>query len=161
MRKTVKIVSLILAVMMILATAAVFTACDGDKTNTTDTNTEANTPESNSGENNTDKGDESASTPISDGKVTYTVHVTDADGNAVKDVQVQVCEGSQCKIPQITDESGTVSFTFIPKGTEEIKVQINQVPEGFICDSTVYVAHFEEGQTEVTVVLEAASSDAE
>ena len=85
-------------------------------------------------------------------KATYTVYVNDVAGAPVQNVLVQICQGNVCFTGQFTDADGAAKFEFIPNG-EELKVQISDAPEGYIYTND-YIATFEEGQTEITVIIE-------
>lgn len=87
--------------------------------------------------------------PTDDGKVTYTVKVTDENGAAVAGVVVQLCKDT-C-IPGFTGEDGIAQFKTVE---DDYKVSVTQAPEGYAADATEY--HFEEGSYELTIVLKAA-----
>ena len=87
--------------------------------------------------------------PTDDGKVTYTVKVTDESGFAVAGVVVQLCKDS-C-IPSFTGEDGTCQFRVVE---DDYKVSVTQAPEGYAADATEY--HFDAGSYELTIVLKAA-----
>lgn len=158
MRKHFRMLSLILALILTLAVGAAFTACNsgGDEQDKTTAGNNEVTKAPTTTEEETTNG-----TPEDDGKVTYTVLIKDADGNPIAGVEVQVCEGTTCKTPRQTDENGSASWTFQPKGTDPVKVQINKVPDGYVipeADADGYHDKFANGATEVTVTLEKAAA---
>ncbi len=89
-------------------------------------------------------------------KVTYKVIIKDAAGNGVKDVEIQICVDGSCKLPKATKEDGTAEYTMnAPAETSKVELQINEVPAGFkLPEGKIAITA---GQTEITVVLEAAA----
>lgn len=83
-------------------------------------------------------------------KLTYTVTVLDADGNPIAGVEVQICDGDRCLLPNVTGEDGTVSF----KTTSgNFKAQIKDAPEGYTYEAEY---PFPAGETSLTITLTAA-----
>ena len=92
-----------------------------------------------------------ASSPINS-KITYTVTVLDASGNPIAGVEVQICDGDRCLMPDVTGEDGTVKFKTTSGNFEAL---IKDAPAGYTYDDTQYIP-FPEGETELTVTLAAA-----
>lgn len=86
-----------------------------------------------------------------DTKLTYTVCVQDESGNGIADVAVQLCDES-C-IPGFTGEDGTATFR-LPAANYHASVTV--LPEGYalVGDETEF--YFEDGQTQLVIVLRAA-----
>lgn len=97
-----------------------------------------------------DEDPTSTDAPADDGKVTYTVTVTDENGDPVVGAVVQLCEGSTCK-PAATDADGKAVYR---TAEADYKVSVTQAPEGYAADETEY--RFEEGSYELTIVLKPA-----
>lgn len=91
-----------------------------------------------------------------DGKVTYRVSVTDENGNLLPNVMVQLCLTS-C-IPGSTGESGTAEFR-LEEGAYHASVMI--MPEGYAYIGTETEFYFEDGKTELTIVLQSPAAPTE
>lgn len=95
-------------------------------------------------------------TTMAEGKVVYTITVTDEAGNPIPGTWVQMCLES-C-IPVMTNEQGVAKFENMDEANYDVKFLT--VPTGYVLpvdangDLTVY--HFEEGSNELTLVLKAA-----
>lgn len=96
--------------------------------------------------------DDESSEPVS-----YTVKVTDPDGNPVEGVIVQLCsssDGAACyNVKEPTDKDGIGVLT-LPAGEYEVHV-ISGIPEGFKFDNAKYTTTVEDGGS-YTLVLETA-----
>lgn len=90
-------------------------------------------------------------TTVADGKVTYTVTVTDEGGNPISGAFVQLCLES-C-IPCMTNEQGIASYPNVAE--ENYKVSFINVPEGYSVDKNEF--YFDEGSYEMTIVLKAVA----
>lgn len=146
-----KITALFL-LMTVLCSALFLGSCGGDEAteNSKDvSSTVSENADVNSSEESTPASEESVS--VDDGKVEYTVKVTDNDGKAMAGVMVQLCLNS-C-IPKVTDANGTAIFNV---EEADYKVSVMTMPEGYTyaTDTTEY--HFEEGSTSLTIVLTSA-----
>lgn len=102
---------------LLLCLFCIFCACtEGDPADTeTDTGTAESTADETNGETEAD-----------DGKAEYTVTVTDADGNPLAGVMVQLCLES-C-VPGVTDENGVATYN-LPEA--DYKAAIISLPEGY------------------------------
>lgn len=135
-RKKVKTFSKLLLILLAACMALSLCACGDTSAGDTQppTGTEEPTP---------------TGKPVDDGKVTYTVTVTDENGDPVVGAVVQLCEGSTCK-PAATDADGKAMYR---TAEADYKVSVTQAPEGYAADETEY--HFEEGSYELTITLKA------
>lgn len=79
------------------------------------------------------------------------VTVTDADGNPVKGVMLQICKDT-C-IPMVTDENGVALFNNL-EPTAEHKLSVLSCPEGYIYEGEAEM-YLVEGVTEYEVMLAA------
>ena len=83
-----------------------------------------------------------------DGFVTYTVKVTDADGNPIANVAVQMCSADgSCQMPVKTNADGVVTFT-CPEG--EYTAKIASAPEGY-GDLVNVEKTFADGEVEIVI----------
>lgn len=89
-------------------------------------------------------------TPVDDGKVTYTVHVEDENGTALSGVMVQICKDA-C-LPGMTDAEGNAAFTVVE---DDYKVSFLTLPAGYTYTTEETEFYFEDGATEITLVLKA------
>ena len=80
--------------------------------------------------------------------VTYTVYVVDEENNPVTGGMIQFCLDS-CS-PVIIDENGVATFTGAPADYE---VKFLSMPAGYTYSTEEEVFHFEQGETELTLVL--------
>ena len=131
----------LIVVIALLIMALCLCACDqGNEptVNTTEPSAEITVP--------------SSSATASDGKVTYTVKVTDEDGMPIANAMIQLCKDA-C-IPGRTDENGTAEFR-LPE--DSYKVSFLTLPEGYTYAEEETEFYFESGDTELTVQLKRAS----
>ena len=131
-----KLLALIMAVLMVLSLCA----CGADKT---DTKTNDNI-EQNSSSELEDTSSEEETTPK------FEVTVTDADGNAVQGVMVQLCKDT-C-VPAVTDANGVATFN--AEITDGYKLSVMSCPEGYESENTGdnYI-YLEEGETSYTLEI--------
>lgn len=83
----------------------------------------------------------------------YKVTVTDASGNPIAGVQIQMCDSKGCRMPVPTDEDGTVKFNY---DESDYHVLIAAAVEGYVVNTSEEY-YFENGGKELTIVLEKAS----
>lgn len=88
-------------------------------------------------------------TPVDDGKVTYTVHVEDENGTALAGVMVQICKDA-C-LPGMTDAEGNATFTVVE---DDYKASFLTLPAGYTY-ATEETEFYFDGATEITLVLKA------
>lgn len=80
-----------------------------------------------------------------------TVTVTDADGNPVKGVMLQICKDT-C-VPMVTDDNGVALFNNL-EPTAEHKLSVLSCPEGYVYNGEPEM-YLVEGVTEYEVMLAA------
>lgn len=147
--------------MMALVLCFSMVACGAstseEKTDETTKEATVNTGESAIGTNDDNTTAEPEVTePVDDGKVDYTVTVTDEEGNAVAGAILQICDAENC-LPSMTpsDENGVVVFHV---EEAEYKVSFLALPEGYsYVDEAVTDFYFESGAKEITVVIKATA----
>lgn len=145
---------------VLLCSLVIFCACTGDNTPADTTATEAPTeaPATETVPETNEETDPEATETATDGKVTYTIIVVDADGNPVANVDVQMCAADgTCFLPVKTNDAGVATFE---KETGTYYVTIPAAPEGFAAD-TETKHNFAEGTTELTITLEKAAEATE
>ncbi len=90
-------------------------------------------------------------TQPADDKVTYTVTVTDEEGNPIADAMVQIC--SDLCVPARTDANGVATWSM---EEDEYKVSFLTLPAGYTyADESITNFYFDD-ETELTIVLKAA-----
>lgn len=128
--------------MLILALCMVFTLCACGET---------------AGETNKDTGSDTKApattapqetTEPTEALVKYTVKLVDIRGNAVAGAKVQLCDETNCYLPQATDENGVVTFE---QNAGDYKAKITQMPVGYYVNQEYF--YFAEGTTEQTITL--------
>lgn len=87
---------------------------------------------------------------VDDGKVTYTVKVTDEGGNAIAGAAVQLCKDS-C-LPGMTNAEGIATFKIVE---DTYKVSFMTMPAGFEAEAEEF--YFDEGSYELTITLKAVA----
>lgn len=87
-----------------------------------------------------------------DGKVTYTIHVQDEDGNPLSGVMVQICKDA-C-LPGMTDAEGNAVFNVVE---DSYKASFLTLPAGYDYATEETEFYFEAGSTEITLTLKAAA----
>lgn len=112
------------------------TTTNGGATTTTTTTTAATTT--------------TTTTTVAEGKVTYTVTVTDEAGNPISGAFVQLC--LEACVPCMTNAQGVASYPNMDEA--DYKVSFINIPEGYSVETNEF--HFEAGSTEMTIVLKAA-----
>lgn len=132
-----------LALLMVLCMALSLMACGEDPTESTPPQTEPSKPTEST------PAQTQPSKPADDGKITYTVTVTDANGNGLPGAVLQLCLETNC-YPCVASSEGVAT---IDLEEAEYKVSFISVPSGYKAEDAYY---FESGATELTIVLEAA-----
>ncbi len=138
----------LMAVLMLCMVFA-FCACGNNagENNQQNVNNE-NKEDENNNENNNNE-DEGNNEEENDGKVVYTVIVTDEDGNPIAGAKVQVCTEKGCLAPVTTNEEGVAEFRL--EESDEYKAILFENPAGYEAVETDYV-HFD-GETEITLTV--------
>ncbi len=134
----------LLAAILMASMAFALCACGGSETNTESKNTETE----NTQDSQTEESD--ANTDAEDGKVTYTIYVTDEGGNPVAGAMVQLCDDANC-MPKLTDANGAAIFSV--EEFDGYMTKVTSVPEGYEIISDEYT--YFEGETEVTLTVKA------
>ena len=88
------------------------------------------------------------STTVSDGKVTYTVTITDENGDPVVGAMIQLCKDA-C-VPGRTNDQGVAEFRL---AEDSYKVSFLAMPEGYSYANETTEFYFESGATELTIQL--------
>jgi len=129
-----KIITLILAVVFCICLCA----CDSEQ------------PETNQPQKEPASSQSEVSSNQEESMPKFEVIVTDADGNAVEGVMVQLCKDS-C-VPKVTDENGVAVFNV--EVTDGYKLSVMSCPEGYeyVGDAEIYL---EDGDTEYTLEIQA------
>jgi len=139
-----KTVKKMLALLLALAMMLCLVACGETPSGSTPGQTDPSEP-----------SQPTQSTPVpttpsaDDGKITYTVTFTDADGKGLPGAVLQLCLDTNC-YPCVASENGVAT---IDLEEAEYKVSFISVPSGYKAEEAYY---FESGSTELTIVLEAA-----
>ena len=102
----------------------------------------------------TDATDESTEATVDDGKVTYTVTVTDEKGTPISGVMVQICKDA-C-IPAVADANGTATWSV---AEDSYKVSFLSLPAGFTYTGEETEFYFADGETSMTIVLKAVEEE--
>lgn len=87
---------------------------------------------------------------VEDGKVTYTIYVQDENGAPLAGVMVQICKDA-C-LPGMTDAEGKATFTV---DEDDYKVSFLSLPTGYTYTTEATEFYFEDGATEITLILKA------
>lgn len=134
-----KNLSKILALFLCLSMVFCLFACGQEQkpTETTESTTEDTT--------------ETTTLPADDGKVTYTVKVTDEAGNPIAGAMVQMCKDA-C-VPAVTDANGVATYNLVE---DTYKVSFLSMPAGFAYATEETEFYFEDGATELTIQLKVA-----
>ena len=82
----------------------------------------------------------------------YSVTITGSDGIPVENATVQLLRGDSTFESQTTDENGVVVFQ-VPTGSDQLSIKVSALPDGYIY-SDEYAAAFEDGQTEISIIVE-------
>lgn len=144
-----KIKSLLL---IMLSVCLVFSLCACGGSNSDDDTTKTTTNGSNATTTTTTTAaPTTTTTTLAEGKVTYTVTVTDEGGNPISGAYVQLC--LEACVPCMTNESGVATYPNMDEA--DYKVSFINVPEGYSVETNEF--HFEEGSTEMTIVLKAVA----
>ena len=135
MKKVTKLLAVVLSVCMVLCLCACGEEPSAPETTPPATSTNATT-----------------TAPTDDGKVTYTVTVTDEKGNPIAGAMVQMCKDA-C-VPAVTDDKGVATYS-LPEA--EYKVSFLSLPSGYTYSTDETEFYFADGETALTIVLKAAS----
>ena len=104
MKKTTKIIALLLCAVMMLG---IFAGCQTQDPTTTGSKPQATNPS-----NPTDPSEPDPTDPPADPKKEYKITVIDSEGNPVSGVLVQICkEGSTCFTPTRTNDQGVATWS--------------------------------------------------
>ena len=87
---------------------------------------------------------------VPDGMVTYTVTVVDEAGSPVAGAMVQLCKDN-C-YPNVTDANGEAFFEL---AEDSYKVSFLMLPAGYTYSTDAQEFYFENGASELTIVLKA------
>lgn len=136
------------ALVMVLCVMLSLCACGGSGSNdATDESSEPTVTEgSNGSEENTDNAENA-----DDGLVDYTVTVTDENGSPIVGALVQLCMDT-C-YPSATGEDGVANFHV---EEADYKVSFLTLPEGYTYSGDEDTFYFEDGSTDMVIVLKAA-----
>ena len=140
---------LLMAILMLCMVFA-FAACGNNAGENNQQNVNNENNENKEDENNNENSnneDEGNNEEENDGKVVYTVIVTDEDGNPIAGAMVQVCNEGNCFAPVATNEEGVAEFRL--EESDEYKAKLMMNPAGYEAVDTDYV-HFD-GETELTL----------
>ena len=137
----------ILLAVLTLSMAISLCACGGNTGNTG--NSENNTSQD-SQPNITDESNKNSEV-VDDGKTLYKITVVDENNNPIPNAMVQMCKDS-C-LPGSTGENGVAEFR-LPEDT--YKVSFMSMPEGYTYSTEKTEFYFEDGKTELTIVLKTA-----
>ena len=88
---------------------------------------------------------------VDDGKVTYTVTITDEQGNPLTSAMLQLCKNA-C-IPAVVDANGTATWSV---AEDDYKVSFLDLPDGYTYSTEETEFYFADGETSMTIVLKAA-----
>lgn len=133
--KTLKV---LLAVVMAVCMVFSLCACGQDTPGNEDTTPDGTTTNPST----------TVSTPVDDGKVTYTVRVVDENGNGVTGGMIQFCLDS-C-MPCVLDENGVASMA-LPEA--DYKVSFTMMPAGYALAGEETEFYFPDGSYELTITL--------
>ena len=136
-----KIFALMLSVCLLLCLCA----CEQDQKPT-----EATEPSNVT--NPTDNVTEPTGATVDDGKVTYTVTVTDEAGNPLTGAMLQICKDA-C-MPTALDANGTATWNVAEDSG--YKVSFLSLPNGYTYTTEETEFYFADGETAMTIVLKAA-----
>ena len=89
---------------------------------------------------------------VDDGKVTYTVTVTDENGAPIPGAMVQLCKDT-C-MPGAADANGVATFRVVE---DTYKVSFLMRPAGYTYSGEEQEFYFEDGSFELTIALKKAS----
>lgn len=132
-----------IAFALIVCIALGLCACGGNNTPETEAPVQTTVP--------TDVPEtEATETPADDGMVVYTVTVVDENGEPVPGVVVQWC--LETCFPGFTNASGVAQYT---AAEADYHVSINSMPAGYTYSTDEQEFSYENGSTEMTIVLKA------
>lgn len=140
----------ILMIVLALCLTVCLCACGNDTPADNDTSKTSQNA-GNSTTTTTTQAVTTTTTTVADGKVTYTVTVTDEAGNPVSGAFVQLC--LEACVPCMTNAEGVATYPNMEEA--DYKVSFINVPEGYSVDNNEF--HFEDGSYEMTIVLKAVA----
>ncbi len=146
-----RILTLAMVAMLALCMTLCAVSCDSGDTTESESKSETGSESVSASESASES--ESSSEEDAPTKISYTVTIKDEDGNVVAGVETQICVGEICKKPQVTDENGVVVFQIDAPVEEELKLQLNNGPEGFEYLGTDGKIAMDPEVTELTVTL--------
>ena len=134
----------LLALLLVMCLAFGLCACGGGDPAVTDEN----------GQQQGDADDNNAgnSAGDDDGTVTYTVIVTDENGNPIAGAMVQLCK--EACIPAVADENGVATFKL---AEDTYKVSFVMLPDGYTYSGDETEFYFAEDAFAMTIALKAAA----
>ena len=142
-----KLFALMLAMMMVLSLCACGQTNQPEITEPSENQTVTE---------DTQPSEEVTEPTLAEGMAQYKVKVEDEAGNPIVGVMIQVCTDETCLVPVMTDDTGLA--TFAPAEIAAYHANfLPGVPEGYTADAEVF--YFAEGETELTIVLKAASAE--
>ena len=145
MKNIKRILSLVLIIALTLSVALFAVSCS-DETKETETEAKTEAPETESETVLETEAETEAETETEAAKYTYKVTVLDANGSPIAGVTVQLCDDSTCKLPAVTGEDGTASFTYDAPSNYHVTLKAS----GYDVAETY---NFPEGTTEVVITL--------
>ena len=108
MKSMMKTLALVLALVMVVCC---FAACGNDAKPADKDDMGTTVPGATEPTNEPEATDPEPSVPVDDGKKEYKITVTDANGNPLEGVMVQICkEGSTCFTPTRTNDKGVATW---------------------------------------------------
>ena len=146
MKNIKRIAALLFALCMVLCLCA----C-GDNADTDTTTASTTAPQATDPTNKTEPSENNDATQPTEAP-DYTVTVVDEGGNPVANAWVQLCIEDGTCTPSSTNEKGVASFYVDPYN---YKVSFMVMPDGYELTSEQDNWYFEDGKTEMTIVLKA------
>lgn len=140
----------VLLIMLSLCLVIGLCACGGSESGDNNTTTTTNGGTTTAATTTTTTIATTTTTTLAEGKVTYTVTVTDESGNPISGAFVQLC--LEACVPCMTNAQGVASYPNMDEA--DYKVSFINIPEGYSVETNEF--HFEAGSTEMTIVLKAA-----
>lgn len=141
----------ILMIVLALCLTVCLCACGNDTPADNDTSKTSQNAGNGTTTTTTQAVTTTTTTTVADGKVTYTVTVTDEAGNPVSGAFVQLC--LEACVPCMTNAEGVATYPNMEEA--DYKVSFINVPEGYSVDNNEF--HFEDGSYEMTIVLKAVA----
>lgn len=142
----------ILVIMMTLCLMVCLCACGGNADEGSTQTTTAATNASTTAATTTTVATTPTTTTLAEGKVNYTVKVTDEAGNPISGVPVQLCLVN-C-LPTMTNAEGIATWNNMDEADYKASFW-RELPAGYSSDDTEF--YFEDGSYEMTIVLKAVA----